>query len=90
MAVVEVVPLGGMALLTPVHVNLLLGECIYQRHAALNEGFRDLSTYVPYFLITIFEPKERSKRIEEEKTSRSEVKEERLVGQGGRGRFMYN
>ena len=87
MAVVEVVSLGGMALLTPVHVNLLPGECIYQRHAALNEGFRDLSTYVPYFLITIFEPKERSKRIEEEKT---EQKEERLVGHCGRGRFMYN
>ena len=62
-------------------------ECIYQRHVALSEGFRDLSTYVPYFLITIFEPKERSKRIEEEKI---EQEEERRVGQCGRGRFMYN
>ena len=53
MAVVEVVSLGGMALLTPVHVNLLPGECIYQRHAALSEGFRDLFTYVPYSLTTI-------------------------------------
>ena len=63
------------------------GRVYRRRQAALSEGFRDLSTYVPYFLITIFEPKERSKRIEEEKI---EQKEERRVGHCGRGRFMYN
>ena len=63
------------------------GRVYRQRHAALSEGFRDLSTYVPYFLITIVEPQERSKRIEEEKI---EQKEERRVGHCGRGRFMYN
>ena len=30
------------------------------RQAALSEGFRDLSTYVPYFLIILFEPKKDS------------------------------
>ena len=34
---------------------------VYRRwQAALSEGFRDLSTYVPYFLIILFEPKKDS------------------------------
>ena len=69
-----------------VHVSVAVASAL-PAAGCPQRGFQRFVYICSLFFDNYFEPKGRSKRIEEEKI---EQEEERRVGQCGRGRFMYN